>query len=142
MMKRRSAAKNPGSAAKSSGSAAKNSAGNTGFFRQVYGIVDKIPAGKVATYGQIAALIGHPLAAKMVGFAMSQAPAGLPCHRVVNRLGEMAPRDVFGSPAFQQKLLEDEGIVFLPNGRIDLKKCLWDPPTPAGDCTSSGCDFP
>lgn len=128
------------SAAKSPDSAAKKAVRNTGFFEQVYGIVDKIPAGKVATYGQIAALISRPLAAKMVGFAMSQAPSGLPSHRVVNRLGQMAPRDIFGSPAFQQKLLEDEGIAFLPNGRIDMKRFLWNPPGPSEACRSSDCD--
>ncbi len=122
-----SAASCPDSADAANDADAADTASTGGFFRQVYAIVGQIPAGRVATYGQIAALLGRPLAAKMVGFAMSQAPAGLPCHRVVNRLGEMAPRDIFGSPAFQQRLLEDEGIVFLPNGRIDMKKCLWDP---------------
>lgn len=98
------------------------------FFKEVYAIVAAIPPGKVATYGQIAALVGKPRSAKIVGFAMSKAPSGLPCHRVVNRLGQMAPRDVFGSGDFQKQLLLDEGISFLPGGNIDLAQHLWQPP--------------
>lgn len=59
------------------------------FAEQVYEAVARIPCGKVATYGQIAALVGDPLAGREVGHIMSCAPSGrnLPCHRVVNRTG-------------------------------------------------------
>jgi len=97
-----------------------------GFFKDVYAVVSRIPAGKVATYGQIAFLIGRPGAARTVGYAMNGAPAGLSCHRVVNRLGEMAPGDIFGGAEAQRERLESEGVIFLSDGRIDLKKCLYD----------------
>lgn len=79
----------------------------------------------MATYGQIAMMIGRPRAARFVGYALRQAPYGLPCHRVVNRLGEMAPEGVFGSGELQRQRLESEGISFLENGCIDLKRYLW-----------------
>lgn len=93
----------------------------------VYEIVAQIPRGKVATYGQIAALLGNPLAARKVGYAMFHAPddAHLPCHRVVNRKGEMAPDDIFGGQGIQRSLLVSEGVIFKENGCIDMKKCLW-----------------
>ena len=100
---------------------------STGFFEQVYEIVTQIPAGYVATYGQIAKLAGRPHAARIVGYAMHSAPSGegLPCHRVVNRRGELAPGSVFGGGGVQRAMLEDEGIVFLADGRIDMKNHLW-----------------
>lgn len=94
------------------------------FFQRVYQIVSEIPRGKVITYGQIAFLAGKPRAARMVGFAMRCAPPGLPCHRVVNRKGELAPEHAFGGREFQRSLLEQEGVTFLPNGYIDLKRHL------------------
>jgi methylated-DNA-protein-cysteine methyltransferase related protein len=99
------------------------------FFARVYEIVAHIPSGKVATYGQIAAMTGNPLAARMVGEAVRRTPVYLdiPCHRVVNRAGEMAPASVFGGAARQRGVLEAEGVVFKANGCIDLEKCLWRP---------------
>lgn len=98
-----------------------------GFYQRIYEVVEKIPAGTVATYGQIAMLTGKPRAARQVGQAMSGASAerNLPCHRVVNRLGELAPDHAFGDKIYQRMMLESEGIGFLPNGRIDLRKHLW-----------------
>jgi methylated-DNA-protein-cysteine methyltransferase related protein len=97
------------------------------FFQAVYEIVAKIPEGRVITYGQIADRLNKPFAARAVGDAMRYAPADLelPCHRVVNQKGEMAPEHVFGGKAKQRALLESEGVVFLPEGRIDMQKCLW-----------------
>lgn len=99
-----------------------------GFFKQVYQIVAQIPVGKVATYGQIAALIGEPRNARVVGWAMHDAPKelGLPCHRVVNKSGGMCPGHLFG-PGAQRALLESEGITFKANDCIDMKKHLWEP---------------
>ncbi|MFL0269578.1 MGMT family protein [Candidatus Clostridium radicumherbarum] len=99
------------------------------FFQRVYLIVSKIPEGKVATYGQIAKLLGEPRSARIVGWAMKAAPNGLqlPCHRVVNRLGEMAPEYAFGSKLLQRDILKAEGITFKKDGSIDLKKHLWNP---------------
>lgn len=97
------------------------------FFAKVYDIVSRIPEGKVMTYGQIAALLGEPRGARVVGWAMRAAPSSLnlPCHRVVNRLGEMAPSYAFGSKDIQRELLISEGITFKENGCIDMKKHLW-----------------
>ena len=97
------------------------------FFLKVYEIVSKIPEGKVATYGQIALLLGKPKGARAVGWAMRAAPKylNLPCHRVVNRLGELSPDYVFGSSELQKAMLTSEGITFNENGRIDIKKHLW-----------------
>lgn len=97
------------------------------FFSAVYGIVVKIPKGRVATYGQIAARLGNPRAARIVGEAMRRAPEylDLPCHRVVNRAGAMAPGYAFGGSEKQRELLESEGIIFKENGCIDMEKCFW-----------------
>lgn len=99
------------------------------FFDRVYKIVARIPAGKVATYGQIGAMLGNPRGARTVGWAMQSAPSNLhlPCHRVVNRKGEMAPEYVFGGSEIQRAMLEREGIVFKENGCIDMKIHLWKP---------------
>ena len=100
--------------------------GISNFFQMIYDIVANIPVGSVMTYGKLAMLAGNPLAARQVGQAMSRAPMerNLPCHRVVNRLGELAPTYAFGGPDVQRKLLEQEGVTFLPNGRIDMKAHL------------------
>lgn len=97
-----------------------------GFFKQVHAIVAKIPKGKVATYGQIAKMLGDSKGARTVGWAMQCAPEGLPCHRVVNKSGKLAPSYVFGSSDRQRFLLEIEGITFDIEGCIDMKKHLWD----------------
>lgn len=97
------------------------------FFETIYDIVAQIPAGYVCTYGQIAMLAGRPRAARQVGMAMRTAPENrnLPCHRVVNRLGELAPEHAFGAKEIQRMLLEAEGVTFLPDGRICLEKHLY-----------------
>ena len=107
--------------------------GNTNapsFFEQVYALVEQIPAGTVMTYGQIADILGSARSARYVGFAMSGAPEAreLPCHRVVNRKGEMAPGAVFGSPHRQRALLEAEGVPFRQDGHVDLALCRFEPP--------------
>jgi methylated-DNA-protein-cysteine methyltransferase-like protein len=95
------------------------------FFDRVYDIVARIPEGKVMTYGQIAMLLGNPYAAKIVGYAMSSAPQSrnLPCHRVVNKTGKMAPGNIFGGADMQHQMLEKEGIQFKKTGCIDMELC-------------------
>lgn len=97
------------------------------FFEKVYDIVSAIPEGKVVTYGQIALILGSPRAARIVGYAMHSAPPGrdLPCHRVVNRQGAMAPGDIFGGQEVQRSRLEKEGVTFKANGCIDMEKHVW-----------------
>ena len=93
-------------------------------FEKIYTVVKNIPKGKVATYGQVAALSGNPRRARVVGYALhvNPMPGIIPCHRVVNREGRTAPAFAFGGPDVQRKLLEAEGIVFEEDGRIDLGK--------------------
>ena len=93
-------------------------------FEKIYTVVKNIPKGKVATYGQVAALSGNPRRARVVGYALhvNPMPGIIPCHRVVNREGRTAPAFAFGGPDVQRKLLEAEGIVFEEDGRIDLEK--------------------
>ncbi|HHU83564.1 MAG TPA: MGMT family protein [Clostridiales bacterium] len=90
----------------------------------IYEIVKKIPKGKVATYGQVAFLAGNPRWARVVGYALhnNPDPENIPCHRVVNRKGEVSKAFVFGGANMQVELLEKEGVVFNSDGKIDLEK--------------------
>lgn len=88
---------------------------------EVYDIVRQIPRGRVLTYGRIAALCGWPNHSRLVGRIMRGAPdADLPCHRVVNASGRLAPH----YPA-QASLLTSEGIHLTPSGKVPLKEYLW-----------------
>ena len=92
------------------------------FAREVYRIVAAIPEGKVATYGQIARLAGKPRAARAVGNLLRECrDPDLPCHRVVNGQGHMAPEFTFGGPGGQKRLLEAEGIL-VTGEKVDLKR--------------------
>lgn len=97
------------------------------FRDKVYHMVEQIPKGKVATYGQIAILCGKPRAARAVGNALHENPFGgqVPCHRVVNSKGELSGAFAFGEENRQRTLLEAEGVLFLANGAVDLKRCIW-----------------
>ena len=101
----------------------------SGFFQQVYEIVQKIPVGCVATYGQIARLCGNPRASRAVGYALhvNPLPGEIPCHRVVNRFGGRAPAFAFGGADVQRKLLTAEGVSFSDEYTVSLDKHLWDP---------------
>ena len=93
-------------------------------FEKIYEVVKNIPKGNVATYGQVASLAGNPRWARVVGYALhvNPEPGIIPCHRVVNRKGEVAPGFAFGGEDIQRQLLEAEGIVFKPDGKLDLEK--------------------
>ena len=91
-------------------------------------VVRRIPAGNVATYGQIARLAGMPRCARLAGYAMAscQDPS-VPCHRVVDRFGgTKAAFDTF-APGTQRALLEAEGVPFRLDGTVDLECCQWHP---------------
>lgn len=105
-------------------------ASDDGFFERVYAMVEQIPTGQVATYGQIARLLGAPRNARFVGFALhaNPRPGIVPCHRVVFADGRLADGFAFGGPLAQRTLLEEEGVAFTENGRVDLASCRW----PAG----------
>ncbi len=93
-------------------------------FEIIYEVVKSIPKGKVATYGQVARLAGNPRWSRVVGYALhvNPAPGVIPCHRVVNREGKVAPAFAFGGSDIQRELLEAEGIIFESDGHVDLKK--------------------
>ena len=82
------------------------------FYQKIYRAVQSIPAGTVATYGQVAAMAGNGSAARVVGNALhvNPAPGLIPCHRVVNAKGRLAPHFAFGGEVVQQRLLEAEGV--------------------------------
>ena len=89
---------------------------------QVLSVVGEIPEGKVASYGQIAALVGREKNARLIGriLSMSEFYGDYPCHRVVNASGRTAPH--FHE---QRELLEQEGIIFKTNGCVDMDQCRW-----------------
>lgn len=95
----------------------------------VYRVVRRIPAGRVASYGQVAAIAGMPRAARQVGYALHALDPGttVPWHRVVNAQGRISARGPTEAVLFQRSLLEAEGIQFEPNDRIDLTRYGWRP---------------
>lgn len=97
------------------------------FFENVYEAVQLIPRGKVATYGQIARMIGAPRSSRAVGYALhaNPRPGVIPCHRVVNREGRLAPAFAFGGPEIQAQLLESEGVEVGEDFVVDLDAYLW-----------------
>ncbi|MFI5339154.1 MAG: MGMT family protein [Candidatus Methylomirabilales bacterium] len=103
--------------------------GPAGFFDRVYALVTRIPRGRVATYGQIARLLGAPRAARTVGWAMHDNPHGsrVPCQRVVQQGGSCSPNFRIGDPGAQRRLLEREGVQFLLDGRVDMEIHQWRP---------------
>lgn len=96
-------------------------------FELIYDIVRRIPRGKVASYGQIAAMAGNPRLSRVVGYALhvNPDPEGIPCFRVVNREGRVSPAFAFGGENMQIRLLEEEGVAFKSEGYVDLEKHLW-----------------
>lgn len=99
--------------------------------KRIYEAVKKIPKGRVATYGQVAALAGDKNMARAVGNALHRNPDPdtIPCYRVVNSKGELAGEFAFGGPGAQQRLLEADGIEVI-DGKVDLKKYGMDMTTP------------
>ena len=95
---------------------------NDDLIYEILSVVEEIPAGKVASYGQIAKLIGRDNNARLVGKVLSMAEyyGDYPCHRVVNHAGRLAPhfRD-------QHRLLTEEGIVFKKNGSVNMALAQW-----------------
>jgi methylated-DNA-protein-cysteine methyltransferase related protein len=97
------------------------------YIEKVHKIVQKIPKGKVTTYGAISKAIGvNP---QMVGWALHANKDSIktPCHRVVNKDGRLAPGYVFGGPDVKRRRLEDEKVPFKDSMHVDLSNCLWLP---------------
>jgi methylated-DNA-protein-cysteine methyltransferase-like protein len=95
------------------------------FDREVYAFVRRIPAGRTVSYGQVAAMLGRPRAARAVGGAMRRCPAGVPWHRVLNAGGRISRRARVASMMTQRMLLEREGVT-LRRGRVDMARYAWD----------------
>jgi methylated-DNA-protein-cysteine methyltransferase-like protein len=104
-----------------------------GTYAAIYAVVAKIPRGRVATYGQVAALAGLPGHARQVGYALNALPDGVhvPWHRVINALGGISRRSDPGSDDLQRVLLEREGVRFGPDGRLSLDSYAWRPRRPS-----------
>ncbi len=101
-------------------------------YERIYNEVKKIPRGRVATYGQIAAIIGFPRGAKMIGWALKALPKNtvVPWFKVVNREGRISIENPKFSKDLQAELLRKEGIeIEMENGNyfVDLDKFLWKP---------------
>lgn len=94
-------------------------------FEKIYAVVRRIPYGRVCTYGQVALLAGNPRWARVVGYALHVAPADLPCHRVVNRLGGLSDAFTPMGRESHRLLLELEGVGFTPAGNVDLARFMW-----------------
>lgn len=99
------------------------------FYERVYDFVRRVPPGKVVTYGQVAACLGVPRSSRAVGYALRALSPGhdVPWHRVVNHRGQISPRYPAESPMLQRLLLEDEGVNFDTQSRIDLREFRWWP---------------
>lgn len=95
---------------------------NEDLIYEILAVVSEIPYGTVATYGQIARLIGRDRNARLVGkvLSMSEYYGKYPCHRVVNHIGRIAP-----GWDEQRELLEEEGVTFKDESHVELKKYLW-----------------
>lgn len=100
-------------------------------YSMIYQVVRQIPKGKVATYGQVADLANLYGKARLVGYALYQIDISLsdvPWHRVINAKGEISQSPSrYGADHLQRSLLEQEGIKFSPEGKINLNEYLWRP---------------
>lgn len=96
------------------------------FKEKVYRITRQIPKGKVATYGQIARLAGHPKAARAVGAFMRTNPYApeVPCHRVVAKDGSLTGFSMGKGISTKNSMLKNEGV-FFTGKKVDMKKSLW-----------------
>lgn len=107
-----------------------NNKNKADFFDRVYEVVALIPTGKVTTYGAIAGYLGVGGSARTVGWALNSTiitnQPHLPCHRVVNRLGQLTGKIHFGD-GVMEFLLRSEGIRFIAVDTVDLESHFWDP---------------
>lgn len=96
-------------------------------YQEIYRAVGLVPRGTVASYGQIARLIGKPRHARHVGFALAATPDSVkvPWHRIVSAKGEIRIQAKQGYDEYQRLLLEDEGVEFCVGGKIDMARFQW-----------------
>jgi methylated-DNA-protein-cysteine methyltransferase-like protein len=104
------------------------------FYAAVYGLVARIPHGRVTTYGQIARWLGHPSAARAVGYALHALPTGseIPWQRVINAAGRVSSRCDRHYEGVQRALLAAEGVTFDSYGNVDLQRFGWSGPLASG----------
>ena len=100
---------------------------NPKYRERVYTLVRRIPSGRVMTYGQIAELLGEGYTPRTVGYVMHSSPEGLPWHRVINAQGGCSTGPVVLPHDKQQRMLENEGVVFSKQNRCDLQTFLFIP---------------
>ena len=93
----------------------------------VFTLVKACPAGRVTTYSAIGKALGYPRGARMIGWIMNESVEGVPAQRVVSSKGELTGSWAFGQRGKMRQLLEAEGILFSPDGHVDLKQYIWDP---------------
>ena len=104
------------------------------FYERVFKVVEQIPYGRVTTYGAIARYLGSGRSSRMVGYALNKSldltpddgKPMLPCHRVVNRLGQLTGKAYFG-PGVMESLLRQEDVRFIEADTIDIVAHFWDP---------------
>src|SRR5579883_2379746 len=96
---------------------------------RAFAIVRACPSGRVTTYSWVAKALGYPRGARMLGWIMNEAKEGVPAQRVISSKGELTGSWAFGRPGTMRQLLEGEGVTFLDDGRVDLKRYGWDPST-------------
>jgi methylated-DNA-protein-cysteine methyltransferase-like protein len=99
---------------------------NAPIYERINAVVSQIPPGRIATYGQVAAIVGG-CTARMVGYAMAALPfdSDVPWQRVINRQGQVSPRVGGNGSAVQRQLLQAEGVHFNQNGRVDFNQVGW-----------------
>lgn len=115
----------------------KDNDSNSGLFKRVYEVVRLIPEGKLTTYGEIATALGIKDVRK-VGFALhANTDEQTPCHRVVNKEGRLAPNFAFDGAEEQRRRLAAEGVTFIDDMHVDLKKYRWEPPSSLHDRAES-----
>ena len=104
---------------------------STDFFLRVHSVVMRIPFGKVTTYGAIARHLGAGRSARTVGYALNAVAENqdIPCHRVVNRNGELSGKTHFATPTLMRELLEEEDVTFNED-RVVMERHFWDPGPP------------
>lgn len=100
-------------------------------YRRIYAVVRRIPRGRVATYGQVAALAGYPRAARQVGYALHALSGGtvLPWHRVINAAGRISLPAHAGGIEQRLRLIAD-GVPVGEDGRVPLARIQWQPRSP------------
>ena len=101
----------------------------TNTYQLIYDVVRQIPKGKVASYGQVAALSGNPRWSRVVGYALhvNPDPSGIPCYRVVTKDGRISDAFAFGGGNEQIALLKADGIEFVDDTHVDMKRFQWCP---------------